>query len=58
MYPEKSCPPNIGDIGRGRLSKKQVRKLLSSLKMAHQHYWPIDMLANIVEPYAKKTRKE
>lgn len=58
MYPEKSCPPSIGDIGRGRLSKKQVRKLLTSLKMAHQHYWPIDMIANIVEPYAKKTRKE
>jgi hypothetical protein len=57
MYPEKVNPPQIGDIGKKALSKKAVRKLLSSLKMAHQHYWPIDMLANIVEPYAKKTRK-
>lgn len=56
MYPEKGDPLQIGEIGKKRLSKKRVRKLLKSLRMAHQHYWPLDMLVNIVEPCAKKTR--
>lgn len=56
MYPQKGSPPTIGDIGKKKLSAKKVRKLLGSLKMAHEHYWPLDMLANIVEPYAKRTR--
>jgi hypothetical protein len=56
MYPQKGSPPIIGDIGKKKLSAKKVRRLLGSLKMAHEHYWPLDMLANIVEPYAKRTR--
>jgi hypothetical protein len=58
MYPEIGEPPRIGEIGKRRISKKRVRKLLESLRMAYEHYWPIAMLANIVEPAAKRTRRK
>jgi hypothetical protein len=55
MYPERSARLVVDSVGKKSLSKKDVRKLLRSLKMAHEHYWPVDMLANILNPYIKKT---
>lgn len=56
MYPDRYLPPKIGKIGKGSLSRKEVESLLKSLKLVHAEYWPVEMLANVLEPYAKKTR--
>lgn len=58
MYPDMSEPASIGMIGKKKLSKKVVRNLLKSLKLVHEDLWPIEQLANVVEPVAKKTRKK
>lgn len=57
MVVEPRQPACIGKIGRKKLGKKAVRRLLKSLKISHEHYWPLEQTANIVEAYARKTRR-
>ncbi len=57
MIPGFCPPPKIGKIGSGKLRPSEVRSLLRSLKACYEDYWPVEQLANIVEPYAKKTRR-
>jgi hypothetical protein len=56
MYPEEGSPSRIGKIGGGKIPRKKVKILLKSLKAIHEGTWPIEQLANTVEPYAKLTR--
>lgn len=58
MFPDIKKPAKIGKIGKKKLKGKEVITLLKSLKISHQHYWPLEQLANIVRPYAKKTRRK
>jgi hypothetical protein len=58
MIPEKRKPAKIGKIGKKKLKGKEVRNLLLSLKLSHQLDWPLEQLANIVRPYAKRTRRK
>lgn len=57
MVPDFKSPPKIGKLGTGKLSHREVRHLLESLKICHRDYWPIAQLANIVRPFAKATRR-
>lgn len=57
MIPEKRKPAKIGKIGKRKIKSKEAIKLLQSLKLSHQLDWPIEQLANIVKPYARKTRR-
>jgi hypothetical protein len=57
MIPDQVKPATIGSIGRGKVGKKTVLGLLKSLKLVHEDLWPIEQLANVVEPVAAKTRK-
>lgn len=56
MVPDFRPPARIGKVGKGRLTRGEVRSLLESLRLCHREYWPLEQLANIVRPYAKATR--
>jgi hypothetical protein len=56
MIVEPRQAASIGKIGKKKLKRKSVRRLLQTLKLSYEQYWPIEQLANIVEPYARKTR--
>lgn len=56
MVPESRKPASIGPIGRRRVPRKKVLDLLDSLRECHKNYWPLEQLANIVEPVARLTR--
>lgn len=58
MFPERRPPAKIGKIGKESLKPKDVQNLLHSLKFSYQYDWPIEQLANIIRPYAKKTRRK
>jgi len=56
MVVEPRQVASIGKIGKKKLKRKKVRRLLQTLKLSYEQYWPIEQLANIIEPYARKTR--
>ena len=57
MVPEFRKPSRIGRLGTGKLSRREVRSLLESLKALHGESWPLEQLANVVRPYARSTRR-
>lgn len=44
-------------LGRRALKKREVRRLLETLQLLHEGFWPIEMLTNTLRPYFKKTKK-
>jgi hypothetical protein len=57
MVPELRSPARVGRVGVGKLTRREVRSLLESLKALHGEHWPLEQLANVVRPYARATRR-
>jgi hypothetical protein len=58
MWPEPRKPVRLEKLGKKTPNAKSVRKMLESLILMHKDLWPIEQLANVLNPCLKKTRKK
>lgn len=57
MIPEPRRPAKLEKLGKHPLKKKTVRSLLESLSLMHRDLWPIEQLANVLNPALKESRR-
>lgn len=58
MWPEPREATKLNKMGRETPKKKTVRKMLKSLVLMHNDLWPIEQLANVVNPCLRGTFKK
>lgn len=55
MIPEPRKATKLRKMGRKKPRDKTVRKMLTSLVFMHKDLWPIEQLANVLNPCLKET---
>ncbi len=57
MVVERREPVRMAKLGRKRIGKRSVKKLLRGLREIYKSYWPIEQLAVTVNAHLKKGSK-
>lgn len=58
MIPEPRKATKLRKMGRKKPRDKTVRRMLTSLVFMHKDLWPIEQLANVLNPCLKETLSE
>jgi len=58
MWPEPRKPTKLAKLGKKFPKKKTVKRALEALCLMHSDLWPIEQLANTLNPCLKETRRK